>query len=49
VGINDVKVAELNGRDILVHSNGSCAGGPGGFEIYDVEDPTADPPCSRAD
>ena len=39
--INDVKVAELNGRDILVHSNETCAGGPGGFEIYDVSDPTA--------
>lgn len=36
--INDVKVASLGGRDILVHSNESCAGGPGGFEIYDVSD-----------
>ena len=26
---NDVKVARLHGRDILVHSNESCAGGPG--------------------
>ena len=34
--INDVKVATLGGRDILVHSNEPCAGGPGGFEIYDV-------------
>jgi hypothetical protein len=39
--INDVKVTELNGRDLLVHSNEACAGGPGGFEIYDVADPTA--------
>jgi hypothetical protein len=39
--INDVKVAELNGQDVLVHSNEPCAGGPGGFEIYDVSDPTA--------
>ena len=38
--INDVKVASMNGGDILVHSNESCAGGPGGFEIYDVGDPT---------
>lgn len=37
--INDVKVAEMNSGDILVHSNESCAGGPGGFEIYDVSDP----------
>ncbi len=36
---NDVKVASMNSGDILVHSNESCAGGPGGFEIYDVEDP----------
>ena len=38
--INDVKVASLNSGDILVHSNEACAGGPGGFEIYDVQDPT---------
>ncbi|HEX6208164.1 MAG TPA: PA domain-containing protein [Actinomycetota bacterium] len=37
---NDVKVATLNSGDILVHSNESCAGGPGGFEIYNVDDPT---------
>jgi hypothetical protein len=37
---NDVKVAALNSGDILVHSNEPCAGGPGGFEIYDVDDPT---------
>lgn len=38
--INDVKVMEMNQGDILVHSNESCAGGPGGFEIYNVDDPT---------
>jgi hypothetical protein len=37
--INDVKVARLGSGDILVHSNESCAGGPGGFEVYDVSDP----------
>ena len=38
--INDVKVfTASNGTDILVHSNESCDGGPGGFEIYDVSDP----------
>lgn len=37
---NDVKVAAMNSGDILVHSNESCAGGPGGFEIYNVDDPT---------
>lgn len=36
---NDVKVAETNSGTILVHSNESCAGGPGGFEIYNVDDP----------
>lgn len=36
---NDVRVAEMNSGDILVHSNESCGGGPGGFEIYDVNDP----------
>ena len=36
---NDVKAASLNTGDILVHSNESCAGGPGGFEIYNVDDP----------
>ena len=40
--INDVKVATMNGGDILVHSNEACApDGPGGFEIYDVSDPTS--------
>ncbi len=38
---NDVKVASMNSGDILVHSNESCAGGPGGYEIYNVDDPTA--------
>ncbi len=36
---NDVKAAAMNSGDILVHSNESCAGGPGGFEIYNVDDP----------
>ena len=38
---NDVKVANLNSGRILVHSNESCGGGPGGFEIYNVDDPTS--------
>ena len=38
--INDVKVASMNQGDILVHSNEPCAGGPGGFEVYNVDDPT---------
>ncbi len=38
--INDVKVARLGGHDILVHSNEACDGGPGGFEIYNVDKPT---------
>ena len=38
---NDVKVAEMtSGDDILVMSNESCGGGDGGFEIYDVNDPS---------
>jgi hypothetical protein len=39
--INDIKVDSMNSGDILVHSNESCPGlgGPGGFEIYDVDDP----------
>jgi hypothetical protein len=37
---NDVRVDGMNSGDVLVHSNESCAGGPGGFEIYDVNDPT---------
>ncbi len=37
---NDVKVASMNSGDILVHSNERCAaGGLGGFEIYNVDDP----------
>ena len=36
---NDVKVAAMNSGDVLVHSNESCGGGPGGFEIYNVDDP----------
>ncbi len=39
--INDVKAANLNSGAILVHSNESCAGGPGGFEVYDVANPRA--------
>ena len=35
----DVKVAAMNSGDILVHSNESCGGGLGGFEIYNVDDP----------
>lgn len=38
--INDVKVAHMNSGTILVHSNEACAGGPGGFEVYEVSDPT---------
>jgi hypothetical protein len=37
--INDVKVMSMNSGEILVHSNEPCAGGPGGFEVYDVSDP----------
>jgi hypothetical protein len=37
--INDVKVASMSSGDILVHSNEACAGGAGGFEIYNVDDP----------
>lgn len=40
--INDVKVAAMNGGDILVHSNEPCTPtGPGGFEVYNVDDPTS--------
>ncbi len=38
---NDVKVADMNSGTILAHSNESCNGGPGGFELYNVDDPTA--------
>ncbi len=37
---NDVRVEPMNSGDILVHSNESCNDGPGGFEIYNVDDPT---------
>jgi hypothetical protein len=37
---NDVRATSMNSGDILVHSNESCDGGPGGFEIYNVDDPT---------
>lgn len=37
--VNDVKVARMNSGDILVHSNEACAGGDGGYEVYDVSDP----------
>src|SRR5919106_5980424 len=37
---NDVKVADMNAGEILVHSNETCGtGGLGGFEIYDADDP----------
>ena len=38
---NDVRVASMSSGDILVHSNESCGGGPGGFEVWNVDDPTA--------
>jgi hypothetical protein len=38
---NDVRATSMNSGDILVHSNESCAAGPGGFEIYNVDDPTS--------
>jgi hypothetical protein len=38
--INDVKVMEMAQGDILVHSNEPCDEGPGGFEVYNVDDPT---------
>jgi hypothetical protein len=37
--INDIKADSMNSGDILVHSNEACAGGDGGFEVYDVDDP----------
>lgn len=36
---NDVKVAAMNSGDVLVHSNEACDDGPGGFEVYNVDDP----------
>jgi len=39
---NDVKAASMNSGEILVHSNEACAsGGPGGFEVWNVDDPSA--------
>lgn len=38
---NDVKVADMNSGAVLVHSNEECGGGPGGFEVYNVDDPLA--------
>ena len=43
---NDVRVASMNSGDILVHSNESCGGGPGGFEIYNVNDPASPMPLA---
>lgn len=37
---NDVKVAAMSSGDVLVHSNESCNDGPGGFEIWNVDDPS---------
>lgn len=37
--VNDVKVNTLNSGDVLVHSNEACADGPGGIEVYGVDDP----------
>ena len=37
---NDVRVDTMNSGDVLVHSNESCGGGPGGFEVYNVDDPS---------
>jgi hypothetical protein len=37
---NDVKVATMNSGDILVMTNEPCSNGDGGFEVYDVDDPT---------
>jgi hypothetical protein len=37
---NDVKVADMNSGEILVHTNETCGpGGLGGFEIYDIDRP----------
>lgn len=38
---NDVKVDAMNSGDVLVMSNESCGGGDGGFELYDVDDPSS--------
>ncbi len=37
--VNDVKVDTLNSGDVLVHSNEACDAGPGGIEVYGVDDP----------
>ena len=38
--VNDVKVAAMHSGTLLVHSNERCRGnGPGGFELYNVDDP----------
>jgi len=37
---NDVKAARMRSGNVMVHSNESCDGGPGGFEIYNVDDPS---------
>lgn len=37
--INDIKVADMNSGTILVHSNESCGGPEGGFEVYDMSNP----------
>jgi hypothetical protein len=36
---NDVKIAAMNSGSILVHSNEVCDGGPGGFEVYNMDNP----------
>ena len=38
---NDVKVASMNSGVVLAHSNEDCGGGPGGIELYNVDDPLA--------
>ncbi len=37
---NDVKAARMRSGNVMVHSNEPCDGGPGGFEIYNVDDPS---------
>jgi hypothetical protein len=43
---NDVRVDGMNSGAVLVHSNESCGGGPGGFEIFNVDDPTSPVPLA---
>ncbi len=38
--VNDVKVMAMNQGAVLVYSNEPCNGGPGGFEVFGVDDPT---------